>query len=103
MRRRPLLVVLDEPTSSLDPPSEAELFARYHDAARRLGRANGTITVLVSHRFSSVHMADLIIVLDQGRVAETGSHHELLRRQGIYAELFNLQADNYLGDRRPAP
>jgi ATP-binding cassette subfamily B protein len=101
MRRKPLLVVLDEPTSSLDAPSEAELFARYHDAARRLGQANGTITILVSHRFSSVHMADQIIVMDQGRIAETGSHDKLLRRDGIYAELFALQADNYLGHSRP--
>jgi ATP-binding cassette subfamily B protein len=97
MRQAPLLVVLDEPTASLDAPSEAALFARYRDAARRLGQANGTITVLVSHRFSSVHMADQIIVMDAGRVAETGDHDALLRHQGLYAELFTLQAQRYLG------
>jgi ATP-binding cassette subfamily B protein len=97
MRQAPLLVVLDEPTASLDAPSEAALFTRYAEAARRLGEVAGTITVLVSHRFSSVHMADLIIVLDGGRVAETGDHAALLARPGIYAELFTLQAEGYLG------
>jgi ATP-binding cassette subfamily B protein len=89
--------VLDEPTASLDAPSEAVLFARYAQAARRLGEVTGTITVLVSHRFSSVHMADQIIVLGEGRVAESGDHPALLARQGIYAELFTLQAEGYLG------
>jgi ATP-binding cassette subfamily B protein len=97
MRQAPLLVVLDEPTASLDPPTEAALFNRYRDAARRLGKANGTITVLVSHRFSSVHMADQIIVMDHGRVAEKGSHDELIRKNGTYAELFAMQAEGYLG------
>jgi ATP-binding cassette subfamily B protein len=97
MRQAPLLVVLDEPTASLDAPSEAALFTRYAEAARRLGEVAGTITVLVSHRFSSVHMADQIIVLDGGRVAETGDHAALLARPGIYAELFTLQAEGYLG------
>jgi ATP-binding cassette, subfamily B, bacterial len=90
--------VLDEPTASLDAPSEAAIFARYHAAARRLGEANGTITVLVSHRFSSVHMADQIIVMDHGRVTEAGDHAALLRRRGLYAELFTLQAQGYLGE-----
>lgn len=97
MRQAPLLVVLDEPTASLDPPTEAALFSRYTDAARRLGQANGTITVLVSHRFSSVHTADQIIVMDHGQVAEEGGHAELIRRKGTYAELFTLQAASYLG------
>jgi ATP-binding cassette subfamily B protein len=83
MRQAPLLVVLDEPNASLDAPSEAALFARYAEAARRLGGVVGTITVLVSHRFSSVHMADQIVVLDGGRVAETGDHTALLARPGI--------------------
>jgi ATP-binding cassette, subfamily B, bacterial len=98
MRQAPLLVVLDEPTASLDAPSEAALFARYAAAARRLGAAHGTITVLVSHRFSSVHMADQIIVMDGGQVAESGAHAELLSRRGLYAELFTLQAQGYLGE-----
>jgi ATP-binding cassette subfamily B protein len=97
MRQAPLLVVLDEPTASLDAPSEAALFARYAAAARRLGEVAGTVTVLVSHRFSSVHMADQIVVLDGGRVAEAGDHAALLARPGIYAELFTLQAEGYLG------
>jgi ATP-binding cassette subfamily B protein len=97
MRQAPLLVVLDEPTASLDPPTEAALFSRFRDAARRMGQANGTITVLVSHRFSTVHMADQIIVMDRGHVAEEGDHAELIRRKGTYAELFALQAEGYLG------
>jgi ATP-binding cassette, subfamily B, bacterial len=97
MRQAPLLVVLDEPTASLDPPTEAALFSRYRDVARRLGRANGTITVLVTHRFSSAHMADQIIVMDHGHVTEEGDHAELVRRKGTYAELFTLQMAGYLG------
>jgi len=97
MRQSPLLVVLDEPTASLDAPSEAALFARYAEAAQRLGAASGTVTVLVSHRFSSVHMADQIVVLDGGRVAESGDHATLMSHGGLYAELFSLQAGSYLG------
>jgi ATP-binding cassette, subfamily B, bacterial len=93
MRERPLLIVLDEPTASLDAPSEAALFASYREAA--LDSTGGTITVLVSHRFGTVHMADQIIVLDGGRVAESGDHQALMSRGGIYAELFNLQAEGY--------
>jgi len=95
MRERPLLIVLDEPTASLDAPSEAALFSRYREAARGLAEANGTITVLVSHRFSTVHMADTIIVMDQGKVAETGDHDTLMGAGGSYAELFTLQAAGY--------
>jgi ATP-binding cassette, subfamily B, bacterial len=93
MRDRPLLIVLDEPTASLDAPSETALFASYREAA--LDSTGGTITVLVSHRFGTVHMADQIIVLDGGRVAESGDHQALMSRGGIYAELFNLQAEGY--------
>jgi ATP-binding cassette, subfamily B, bacterial len=92
MRERPLLTVLDEPTASLDAPSEAALFASYADAARR--RSDG-ITVLVTHRFGTVHMADQIIVMDGGRVAESGDHRTLMAAGGIYAELFDLQAAGY--------
>jgi ATP-binding cassette, subfamily B, bacterial len=93
MRERPLLIVLDEPTASLDAPSESALFASYREAAQ--GSTGGTITVLVSHRFGTVHMADQIIVMDGGRVAESGDHQALMDRDGIYAELFNLQAEGY--------
>jgi len=95
MRAAPLLVVLDEPTASVDARGEAELFARYADAAKRLGETTGTVTILVSHRFSTVHMADKIVVVDGGRVIETGSHDELMAAQGTYAELFSLQAAAY--------
>ena len=93
MRDRPLLIVLDEPTASLDAPSEAALFASYREAAGN--RAAGTITVLVSHRFGTVHMADQIIVVDGGRITEFGDHESLIRRGGTYAELFALQAAGY--------
>jgi ATP-binding cassette subfamily B protein len=95
MRERPLLIVLDEPTASLDAPSEAAMFRRYQEAARRLGEANGTITVLVSHRFSTVHMADTIVVMDGGKITETGDHVTLMASGGVYAELFALQEAGY--------
>ncbi len=95
MRDRPLLIVLDEPTASLDAPSEAALFERYREASRRLGEANGAITVLVSHRFSTVHMADTIVVMADGKVAEAGDHATLMASGGLYAELFALQAAGY--------
>jgi ATP-binding cassette subfamily B protein len=96
MRRDgPLLVVLDEPTASLDAQAEHALFDRYADAARREADRNGAITVLVSHRFSTVRMADLIVVLRDGGVAEQGSHDELIAADGLYAELFELQARAY--------
>jgi ATP-binding cassette, subfamily B, bacterial len=92
IREQPLLIVLDGPTASLDAPSEAALFASYGEAAHGPGKDAGTITVLVTHRFGTGHMADQIIVLDGGRVAESGYHAELIGRDGIYAELFALQA-----------
>ena len=95
MRTSPLLVVLDEPTASVDAPSESALFARYAQAAQTLAAANGTITLLISHRFSTVRSADLIVFLEHGRVVEFGSHAELMARGGTYAELFSLQAAAY--------
>jgi ATP-binding cassette subfamily B protein len=95
MRERPLLLVLDEPTSALDAHAEHELFERYAESARAVARATGGIAIFVSHRFSTVRMADLIVVLDEGRIAERGSHDELVARGGIYAELFALQAAAY--------
>jgi ATP-binding cassette subfamily B protein len=94
MRDLPLLLILDEPTASLDAITEAALFERYL-AARALARGSGAITLLVSHRFSTVRMADLIVVLDQGRIAAVGDHAALIRSGGLYAELYELQARAY--------
>ncbi|MGH9177730.1 MAG: ABC transporter ATP-binding protein, partial [Acidimicrobiales bacterium] len=94
MRTGPLLVVLDEPTAALDPRSEHALFERYaHEAVA--ARQRGGITVLVSHRFSTVRMADLIVVLDRGRVVEAGTHAELVAAGRTYAQLYRLQAARY--------
>ena len=90
----PLLVVLDEPTSASDAQAEQEIFDRYA-AASANAAATGRITVLVSHRFSTVRTADLIVVLDGARVVESGSHAELIERGGTYAELFAIQAAAY--------
>nr|WTA70850.1 ABC transporter ATP-binding protein/permease [Micromonospora sp. NBC_00855] len=95
MRQTPLLLVLDEPTSALDPEAEHGLFDRYAEQSRRVAATTGAITVLVSHRFSTVRMADQIIVVRDGRIAEVGSHAELIRAGGQYAELFALQAKVY--------
>lgn len=95
MRNAPLLLVLDEPTSSLDPDAEHALFERYAGAARRVAESNGAITVLVSHRFSTVRMADLILVVNDGRIVESGPHAELMKQNGLYAELYTLQAKAY--------
>jgi len=94
MRDDPLLVVLDEPTAALDAETEHALFERYADLARRADD-NGRITVLVSHRFSTVRMADLIVMLDGSRVVEVGSHEELMARRGPYADLYTIQANAY--------
>jgi ATP-binding cassette, subfamily B, bacterial len=95
MRERPLLLILDEPTSALDAHAEHELFERYAESARAVARATGGIAIFVSHRFSTVRMADLIVVVDGGRIAEQGTHDELVARGGIYADLFALQAAAY--------
>jgi ATP-binding cassette, subfamily B, bacterial len=99
MRDHPLLLVLDEPTAALDAETEHALFERYAAAARGRGDnvsgADGRITILVSHRFSTVRMADLIVVLDGARVAEVGTHEDLMARGGQYAELYGMQAAAY--------
>lgn len=95
MRENPLLLVLDEPTSALDPAAEHALFERYAEQARRAGAATDAITVLVSHRFSTVRMADHIIVVRDGRVVETGDHPSLIAADGFYAELYGIQAAAY--------
>ena len=89
MRAAPRVIVLDEPTASLDAATEQDLFA----ALSRTG--HDAITVLVSHRFATVRSADLIAVLDRGRVEEVGTHAQLLAREGRYAEMYELHARGY--------
>jgi ATP-binding cassette, subfamily B, bacterial len=94
MRDRPLLLVLDEPTAALDAETEHALFERYAAAAR--GESpDGRITLLVSHRFSTVRMADTIVVMNGARVVEVGTHGELMAKRGQYAELYGIQAAAY--------
>src|SRR5215469_3267267 len=93
MRDEPLVTALDEPTAALDAETEHQLFESY--ASRMSERPDGSITILVSHRFSTVRMADLIVVLDGSRVAEVGSHDELLARGGPYGQLYRIQAQAY--------
>jgi ATP-binding cassette subfamily B protein len=101
MRDDPLLLVLDEPTAALDAETEHALFERYAAAARIPKRdglddaSKDRITILVSHRFSTVRMADLIVVLDGARVAEVGTHEALIAKGGQYAELYGIQAAAY--------
>ncbi|MDF3139834.1 MULTISPECIES: ABC transporter ATP-binding protein [unclassified Streptomyces] len=95
VRPEPLLFVLDEPTASLDAPSERDIFGRYTDRARSLAKSRGAITVIVSHRFSTVAGADLILVMHQGRLAESGTHTDLMRLGGLYARLYGIQEQAY--------
>ena len=96
MRDQPLLLVLDEPTAALDAETEHALFERYAAAAQGSERkGTGRITILVSHRFSTVRMADLIVVLDGARLVEVGTHDELMAKGGQYAELYEIQAAAY--------
>ncbi len=83
------ILVLDEPTAALDARAEYQVFQRFTELTR------GRMAVLISHRFSTVRMADRILVLEDGRVLEDGSHEELVAAGGRYAELFNLQAAGY--------
>jgi ATP-binding cassette subfamily B protein len=89
MRRAPV-VVLDEPTASIDAESEAEIFSQLRQIAA------GATTLLIAHRFSTVRMADRIIVIKQGKIIEDGTHQELLAADGTYAHLFRLQAAGYV-------
>ena len=87
--REAQLLILDEPTAALDARAEHEVFQRFAELTR------GKTAVLISHRFSTVRMADRILVLHNGELVELGTHEELLARQGRYAELFYLQAEGY--------
>ncbi|MBZ5654327.1 MAG: ABC transporter ATP-binding protein/permease [Acidobacteriia bacterium] len=96
MRDQPLLLVLDEPTAALDAETEHALFERYAAEAHGPGEsASGRITILVSHRFSTVRMADLIVVLDGARLVEVGAHDELMAKNGQYSQLYSIQANAY--------
>jgi ATP-binding cassette, subfamily B, bacterial len=94
VREHPLLVVLDEPTSALDAETEHALFERFAAQAAD-ARADGRVTLLVSHRFSTVRMADRIVVLSGSKVVEYGTHDELMLRNGTYSELYTIQAASY--------
>jgi ATP-binding cassette subfamily B protein len=83
------LVILDEPTAALDAQAEYELFQRFRELAE------GRTVLLISHRFSTVRMADRILVLEGGRIIEDGSHNELVARGGRYASLYEMQAGRY--------
>ncbi len=95
MRETPLLLILDEPTSALDAQAEHNLFEEYAESAKRVAATTGAITVLVSHRFSTVRMADLILVVNDGRIQESGTHDELVKLGGLYADLYGMQAQAY--------
>jgi ATP-binding cassette subfamily B protein len=83
------IVILDEPTAALDARAEFEVFKRFAELTK------GKTAVIISHRFSTVRMADRILVLKNGEMLEIGTHEELLENNGLYAELFNLQAQGY--------
>ncbi|MCA2211337.1 ABC transporter ATP-binding protein [Jidongwangia harbinensis] len=103
MRRSPLLFVLDEPTASLDAPSERAVFDRYLRRARDAAGDAGAITLIVSHRFATVADADLILVLDGGRLAEAGNHDELIAAGGRYAALHAVSTRGYATTSGPPP
>ena len=89
MRKSADILILDEPTAAIDAKAEAEIFSHFHELT------DHRISIIISHRFSTVRMADHIIVLEKGQIAEEGSHQELIEKHGIYANFFELQAQGY--------
>ena len=89
MRKQADILVLDEPTSAMDAEAEAKIFDHFREATAK------QMAILISHRFSTVRMADQIVVLDRGKVVERGSHEELMQQNGHYAHLFTIQAKGY--------
>jgi ATP-binding cassette subfamily B protein len=95
MRDDPALLVLDEPSSALDAHAEHELFTRFIEHGRAAGRERGAISVVISHRYSAAYLADLVLVVEEGRVIESGTHAELMARGGEYHRMFELQREAY--------
>jgi ATP-binding cassette subfamily B protein len=89
MRSQADILVLDEPTAAMDAGAEAEIFSHFRALMK------DRIAIVISHRFSTVRIADQIVVIDQGRIVERGNHAELMAVGGIYANLFSLQARGY--------
>lgn len=89
MRKSADILILDEPTAAIDAKAEAEIFSHFHELT------DHRISIIISHRFSTVRMADHIIVLEKGQIAEEGGHQELIEKHGIYANFFELQAQGY--------
>lgn len=101
MRQEPTLLILDEPTASLDPIAEQAMYdALFDRSSPMLARSPSTITVAISHRFGTVRLADLIVVLKDGRITESGTHAQLMSLGGEYAELFEKQSAGYRADAR---